>query len=386
MIALCGAGLPTRRNSAKLEIRANFNRAGVDALELWTDDDLMATLLRFAGVAQAPRARDTSPTTSRRISRWCRERLPPDLHMAAGALGLRDQMPILTAILSVILLARKRRAAAQYAAWQAPPRASVSRWRRAMEHVPAVLMLIAVIALIGAMARPNAVLSLPSRHDTVVLAIDVSGSMNATDMQPTRLAGGAKAARDVHHAAATVDRNRPGRFAPIPLLVVQRPTANREDLLQALGRLQVQDGTSVGGAILTSLQSLFPKEDIDLPHPNGPQDQIVERPPASPPKPPSTPGSETSAAIVLLTDGQANAPPDPVAAAKLAADHGVRIFTVGVGTIKGEVVKGNGISMRVQLDEESLKEDRRYDTGTLTSRPRLPPTCATSIMTSTRAS
>jgi Ca-activated chloride channel family protein len=141
-------------------------------------------------------------------------------------------------------------------------------------------MLIAVIALIGAMARPNAVLSLPSRHDTVILAIDVSGSMNATDMQPTRLAAAQKAARDFITRQPRSTEIGVVAFANTAV-VVQRPTANREDLLQAVDRLQLQDGTSVGGAILVSLQSLFPKEDIDLPHPNEPPDQMVGSPPAA---------------------------------------------------------------------------------------------------------
>ncbi|MCV4601226.1 VWA domain-containing protein, partial [Escherichia coli] len=73
------------------------------------------------------------------------------------------------------------------------------------------------------------------------------------------------------------------------------------------------------------------------------------------PPPPSEPGSFKSAAIILLTDGQTTTGPDPLAAARLAADRGVRVFTVGVGTDKGEILVGEGWSVRVRLDEDSLR-------------------------------
>lgn len=252
----------------------------------------------------------------------------------------------------ILLIAHKRRAAARYSAWAAAgdkPRGSAFR-----EHLPVGLLLISVIALIGAMARPNAVLTLPSRHDVLMLAMDVSGSMKATDIQPTRLAAAQKAAREFIERQPHSTQIGLVAFASTAV-VVQRPTTNREDLLQAIDRLQIQDGTSVGGAILISLQALFPKEDIDIVDPRQAKrdEALMVKPP---PKPAVPAGSETSAAIVLLTDGQANTRPDPMAAAKLAADHGVRVFTVGIGTAKGQVIKENGVSMRVQLDEDGLKQ------------------------------
>jgi Ca-activated chloride channel family protein len=255
------------------------------------------------------------------------------------------------------LLAHKRRAAERYAAWMPPGRQTARAGVR--DHLPAALLLLAIIALIGAMARPNAVLTLPSRRDTVILAIDISGSMKATDIQPTRLAAAQAAAKDFIARQPKTTQIGIVAFAGTAL-VVQRPTTNREDLLEAVDRLQIQEGTTVGGAILVSLQTLFPKEEIELVGPLEKAERAKDRPQADvqgpPPKLTATPGSETAAAIVLLTDGQATAAPDPLAAARLAADHGVRVFTVGVGTAKGEVVKERGISMRVQLDEDSLKK------------------------------
>ncbi len=255
----------------------------------------------------------------------------------------------------LFLVNRKRRTAARYAAWM-PNRDDAPRANRIAEHVPAVLLLLSIVALIGAMARPNAVLTLPSRRDVVILAIDVSGSMKATDMAPTRLAAAQAAAKDFINRQPKDTQIGIVAFANTAL-VVQRPTLSREDLLEAVGRLQPQDGTTVGGAIIVSLQTLFPKEEIELldPRDKKERDQVMG-PPKDPPKAPVAPGSEQSAAIVLLTDGQATAAPDPLEAAKLAAEHGVRVFTVGLGTTKGEVVKEHGISMRVQLDEDTLKK------------------------------
>ena len=68
------------------------------------------------------------------------------------------------------------------------------------------------------------------------------------------------------------------------------------------------------------------------------------------------PGSYTSAAIILLTDGQTTTGPDPIESARMAAERGVRVFTVGIGTEKGEMIGAEGWSMRVRLDEASLKQ------------------------------
>ncbi|HVP89460.1 MAG TPA: VWA domain-containing protein, partial [Casimicrobiaceae bacterium] len=73
-----------------------------------------------------------------------------------------------------------------------------------------------------------------------------------------------------------------------------------------------------------------------------------------PPKP-VQPGSYTSAAIILLTDGQTTTGPDPIEAAQMAAERGIRVYTVGIGTQSGEIISAEGWSMRVRLDEETLK-------------------------------
>jgi Ca-activated chloride channel family protein len=156
-------------------------------------------------------------------------------------------------------------------------------------------------------------------------------------------------------------------------LLVQAPTFTREDLLQAVDRLETQRATNIGGAILVSLKTLFPDGDFEMNQGgdrryggrgfSGPDYGGVplgqNRDTNSENKVPFTPvppGSNTTAVIILLTDGQATTGPDPVDAARKAAERGVRIFTVGLGSADGTVVSFGGRSMRVQLDEETLKK------------------------------
>jgi Ca-activated chloride channel family protein len=139
--------------------------------------------------------------------------------------------------------------------------------------------------------------------------------------------------------------------------VVQAPTLSREDVVAAIDRFQLQRGTAIGSGIVLSLATIFPEAGIDLSQITGQR----EMPPAPGDKPkpvftPVPPGSYGSAAIILLTDGQRTTGPDPVEAAKMAADRGVRVYTVGIGTKEGETIGFEGWSMRVRLDEDSLKQ------------------------------
>ena len=243
------------------------------------------------------------------------------------------------------------------------------RWR----HLPPALFLLAIALLLTAVGRPAAVVTLPAQHETVVLAIDVSGSMRATDVAPTRLAAAQDAARAFVKAQPRSTRIGIVSFAGVASLV-QPPTESREDVLQAIDRLQPQRGTAIGSAIVVSLATIFPKDGIDLRmvgrKPGTPAEGSREqrrdgaRAPGGDPledlttrsqRPQTPPGSYDSAVIVLLTDGQSTTGPDPVAAARLAAERGVRVYTVGVGTAKGEVLRTDGWSMRVALDEAQLK-------------------------------
>jgi Ca-activated chloride channel family protein len=222
------------------------------------------------------------------------------------------------------------------------------RWRR---HVPPALLLIALGAMIAAIARPAALITLPSSHETVILALDVSASMRASDVEPTRLEAAQAAAREFVAGQPRSTRIGIVAFAGSAALV-QPPTTNRTDILAAIDHLQLQHATAVGSGLLVSLKALFPQEDFELA-------ALHRRSAAAGASTadfkPVPAGSYTAGAIVLLTDGQSTTGPDPVEAARLAAAHGVRVFTVGVGTDNGQLLTGEGWSMRVRLDEEALQ-------------------------------
>jgi Ca-activated chloride channel family protein len=174
-------------------------------------------------------------------------------------------------------------------------------------------------------------------------------------VEPNRLAAAQAAARAFVQEQPRGTRVGIVAFAATAL-VVQHPTQNREDILAAIDRLQLQRGTAIGSGIVISLATIFPEAGIDLSQitgaramPPGPNDKP---PPDFKPVPP---GSYSSAAIILLTDGQRTTGPDSLDAAKMAADRGVRVYTVGIGTKEGETIGFEGWSMRVRLDEETLK-------------------------------
>jgi Ca-activated chloride channel homolog len=277
-------------------------------------------------------------------------------------LGLLLIAPVL-AVAYVWLLRRKQKLAVRYASL-AMVKAALSAGTRVRRHIPPLFFLLAVIAMIVAIARPAAVVTLPSQHETIVLAIDVSGSMRATDVEPNRLAAAQAAARAFVEEQPRTTRVGVVAFAATAL-VVQHPTQNREDILGAIDRLQLQRGTAIGSGIVVSLSTIFPNAGITLESVGG--DGAAKRNAArgyaiDEPRQadkagfkPVPPGSYASAAIILLTDGQRTTGPDPIDAARLAADRGIRIFTVGIGTADGEIMGFEGWRMRVRLDEETLK-------------------------------
>jgi len=243
------------------------------------------------------------------------------------------------ALLYVFVLKKRKQAALRYANLEIV-KAAVGKglwWRR---HLPPAILFAALAAMLAAVARPSAVITLPTHHETVILAIDVSGSMRANDVQPSRIEAAQAAARTFIAQQPRSTRIGVVAFAGSAALV-QAPTSNRHDLRAAIEQLQLQHATAVGSGILVSLKALFPQEEFD-----------VRKKPQSKP---ARPGSYTAGAIILLTDGQTTAGPDPIDAARLAAERGVRVFTVGVGTDNGQILTGEGWSMRVRLDEEALK-------------------------------
>lgn len=227
-------------------------------------------------------------------------------------------------------------------------------WRR---HVPPVLLLGALGLMLVATARPTATITLPLSQRTIILAMDVSGSMRAEDVKPNRLVASQEAAKtfvkDLPHDTKVGVISFAGTAA-----VVQAPTTSREDVIAAIDRFQLQRATATGSAIILSLATLFPEHNIEIQHITG--QRKFPGAPLGDEKPkveftPVAPGSYNSAAIIMLTDGQRTTGPDPLEASRMAAERGVRVYTVGVGTTSGEVIGFEGWSMRVRLDEETLK-------------------------------
>ena len=282
----------------------------------------------------------------------------------------------LTAGLYVLLLYRRKKTALRYANLSMVKAAmGAVGWRR---HVPPALMLLALTLLLIAVARPTAVVSLPSTRATVILAMDVSGSMRATDVTPSRVEAAQAAAKQYIKSQPKDVVIGIVAFAATAFLV-QSPTVDHTALFNAIDHFELQRGTAVGSGILTALSSIFPREDFPIANyysggfGNGSGGfgfgggdrfnrfngrALGDRGPGGPPKKhvPVEPGSYKNAVIILLTDGQTNAGYDPVEAARIASEYGVKVYTVGFGTTRGNVVGFGGFSMRAQLDEDALKK------------------------------
>jgi len=287
------------------------------------------------------------------------------------ALWLLLLVPVIVAVY-ILLLLRRRKSAFRYSnlalvreAGQGPT------WRR---HIPPALMLGAFTLLLLAMARPSAEVSLPSRVATVMLVMDVSGSMRATDVNPSRIVAAQTAAK-----AYIKDQPRDVRIGIVAFaataLLVQSPTVDHAALNSAIDRFELQRGTAVGSGILVGMSTLFPQDDFPINQFNsnnfggygrwGSYDfreryggTALGQRPNGPPKKhvPVEPGSYKNAVMILLTDGQTNAGFDPIQAARTASEYGLRVYTVGFGTAHGNIVGFGGWSMRAQLDEEALKK------------------------------
>src|SRR5207249_943925 len=219
-----------------------------------------------------------------------------------------------------LLLRRKKKQVLRYASL-GMVRDAMSAGQRFRRHVPPLLFLLALTALVVAVARPTATLTLPSQHETIILAMDVSGSMRAADVEPNRIGAAQAAAR-----AFVADQPASARIGVVSFAatasVVQPPTRNRDDILAAIDRFQLQRGTAVGSGILVSLKTIFPDVEFDLRGSNprdDPRGVPLDKAGASGKAAPKTvpPGSYTSAAIILLSDGQTTTGPNPIEAARI---------------------------------------------------------------------
>lgn len=271
-------------------------------------------------------------------------------------LWLLAVLPFLVAFY-VVLLRRQNKNALRYANIGII-KSAVGPGQKIRRHVPPAVFLVAMGVAVFSLARPAAVVTLPSQRETIILAMDVSGSMRATDMEPQRISAAQAAAVDFVKYLPISARIGVVAFSS-NAMTVQRPTDSKDEVIAAIERLAPLRYTAMGSGILTSLRNIFEQEGFEeevAQHggrmrgaPLGEGTPVQEFKPVMA-------GSFTSAVIILLTDGQTNMGADPIRAAKAAADRGVRVFTVGFGSEKGGIIEFEGRSTHVRLDEYTLKK------------------------------
>jgi Ca-activated chloride channel family protein len=254
------------------------------------------------------------------------------------------------------LLRQRMKTMARYSGLSTPkdsPRPAAG-WQK---YIAQAIVLAALVALTVAAARPIASITLLARQQTVILAMDVSGSMKAEDVWPDRLTASQSAAKAFVSALPPDVRVGIVTYGGTAH-VVQPPTRDRGSIFEAVDGFRLQPGTAIGNGLMSSLATLFPQAGIDIDGHNTLRDLPIEggddgeRHEADP----VAPGSYKSAVVVLLSDGQNTTGVDPLEAANLAARKGVKVYTVGFGTQDGDIVQFGGWTVRVRLDEQLLKQ------------------------------
>lgn len=233
--------------------------------------------------------------------------------------------------------------------------ATLARSAGIRRHIPPLLFLLALIILIVALARPQTVLSLPRLEGTVVLAFDVSGSMAADDLKPTRMEAAKAAAQDF------VERQPPTVTIGVVAfsdngIAVQVPTNDQDAVLAAINRLKPQRGTSLANGILAAINAISAGK-----QPAHMYSSLTPTPALSPTPVPQ--GTHTSGVIVLLTDGENNQSPDPMVAIQAAVNQGIRIYTVGIGSAAGADLHIEGFTIHTQLEEATLQQIAQLTDG-----------------------
>ena len=261
------------------------------------------------------------------------------------------------AVLYVLAQRRRNRYALRYANLSLV-REAIGKgpgWRR---HVPPVLFILALAFMAIAVARPQAVVAVPSQEGTVILAIDVSGSMLAEDMKPNRMEAAKSAARAFVEKQSESVKIGVVSFSG-DASIVQSPTTDKTLVIAAINRLRPQRATAIGRAILVSLDAIAENQgsEEDLP-----SSILQQGQPGATPRPSATPlpaylvGQHSSASIVLMSDGQNNQFPPPLDVVDQAVSRGVRVYTIGLGSAAGAIVRLQGRAVRTALDETTLKK------------------------------
>jgi Ca-activated chloride channel family protein len=263
----------------------------------------------------------------------------------------------------LVLLRRKNKVAFRYPRF-ALAREALNPAARLRPHIPALLLFVGITVLLLASARPVMVMTSPSGEGTVVLLIDVSLSMAATDVPPTRLEAARAAALAFVKAQPQDVRIGVVAFGA-HADVVQLPTASRSDVKAALDRLELQRYTAIGNGLLGALLTIVPNADIPQGYdifgtgqlPASYQVPLNQKQTAAMPHKRVPAGSDLSAAIILVSDGRGTMGIPAVQAAKMVADFGIRVYTVGVGTLYGGTANVEGWpAIHAEFDDETLKQ------------------------------
>ncbi len=218
--------------------------------------------------------------------------------------------------------------------------AAGGRWRR---HVAAVLYLVTVCAVIFTVARPVAPVPVPDNRAAIMLSMDVSRSMMAHDVVPTRLDAAKKAAAEFVHNLPRGAKVGLVSFSSYATLIAP-PTDDHERVVQAINSLNLEFATAIGDGLLEAVYAL----------PGRPRPPTLL--PGLPPPPPPDADRLPPATVVLLSDGQSNRGTPPEDAATIARELHVRVYTVGLGSPEGTFLELGGRGIFVRLDEETLKQ------------------------------
>jgi Ca-activated chloride channel family protein len=218
--------------------------------------------------------------------------------------------------------------------------AAVSRGRR--RHLAPALLLVAFVLLVTALARPAAQIPQPTREGTVIIAFDVSASMAATDIAPTRMEAAKAAARGFVQGQPETVRIGVVAFGGTGL-ITQEPTADRTGVLAAIDRLGPQGGTGLGSGLLTALGAVVGRPIAMEQQTGGAEPNLPDL------------GYHGSSAILLLSDGENTDELDPLQIADMASGAGVKVYPVGIGSPAGTVLEIDGFQVATRLDEQTLR-------------------------------
>ncbi len=278
------------------------------------------------------------------------------------ALWLLALVPLLALAYELIVRRTRSKEALRYTDL-ALVRAADGASQRLRRRIPPLVFLLGVTAALLAVARPTAVFLQPAHRGTVVLAMDVSISMAATDIQPTRLAAAQAAASEF------VRKVPPGVRIGVVAFggyseVVRWPTVDKAQVLKALTRLQFQQYTAIGTALLAALITVQPGAAVDPKYDLFSRTDNLPEPwtgtsvdfPVRLNEKPAGGRLNPSAFIILVSDGKSTLGVPETQAAEMVAAYGIRVYTIGVGTPYGGVAHVEGSSpIHAEFEEEALK-------------------------------